>query len=590
MKIIQRLHCNYAGGACVPPSPRIPIPRGPRALLALPLVLTIVVADAYAAVANYTGVVQQGVDVATGLTGAAALATDPAGSRLYAAATADSALTILDRDTGGDLALRDVLLDDSVGGQIDGLSGAADVAVGPDGIHVYTVALNDHALSVFERTPQGLAHIETYRDGMAGIAGLQFPNRIVVSPDRAHVYVATRNPAGADSILAFEVLDANSRLGLLARYQEGAGGVSGIEDATGLVISADGRHVYVSGGHDHTVAVFARNEDDADNGYGELTWIASYRDGIDGVDGMNAAGDLAFDPAGMHLYVAGTGEDAVAAFARDAAGGELTLLAVYRNGEHGITGLGGPLALLVSPDGGHVYAAGAAEHALVVLRRDPLTGLLTHLETHRNGDGGVVDGLDRALALATSPDGAHLYTASPIAAEIGIFSLAAADLDLVMNAQAATAGNAAYRLTITNHGPADASNISLTDLLPAGASVVDLELPAGAACTQTADRVVCGLAALAAGAMAEVVLQLDIPLAGVVYNSGSIQADQRDPDVSNNSDGDEMQTRDAPISVDDGDTPGSRGGGGALDALCCLALLPWALRRRARPAICPARS
>lgn len=559
MKNFQRLHCTYANRPPVAPSSRAALPRCRGALLALPLAMTIVVADAYAAVVNYTDVIQQGVDLTTGLTGAAALAATPDGTRLYVAATADSALAILNRDSGGALAPGDILLDDSAGGGNDGLSGAVDVAVSPDGNHVYTVALHDNAVSVFERTPSGLALVETQRGGTGGIAGLWFPNRIAVSPDGAHVYVATRDPAGADSIFAFAVSGANGKLGLLARYQEGSGGISGIADATGLVVSPDGRHVYVSGEGDDGVAVFARGTDPSSAAFGALSWVASYRDGIAGVDGMQGAGALALDPAGAYLYVAGTDEDAVAAFARDDASGELAFLAAYRNGDAGIAGLDGPLTLAVSPDGGHLYAAGTAQHALVVLRRDPPSGLLSALETHYNGDDGIVDGLDRALALVTSPDGAQLYTASPLAAKIGVFTLATADLELTVGAEAATAGDAAFRLTVANHGPAGASNLRLTDVLPAGASVADMALPAGAACTPAADRVVCELGALAAGATAELVLQLDLAAAGAGPNSGRVYADQRDPDVSNNSDGDAAQTNLAPVAVADSarTTPGT---------------------------------
>jgi 6-phosphogluconolactonase (cycloisomerase 2 family) len=550
MNIIQRLHCDYAAASFAPRAPYEAAPRRPELLRTFALALTFVVADAYAAVVNFQDVVQQGIDVTAGLTGAAALAADPGGGRLYVAATADSSLSTFDRDAGGALSALEVLLDDGVGGVTDGLSVAADVAVSPDGTHVFAVALNDHALSVFARTAQGLAHVATYRDGTSGIAGLRFPNRVAVSPDGAHVYVATRNTSSADSVFTFEVTGADGRLALLARYQEGVDSVSGIGDATGLAVSPDGRHVYVSGGFDNSIAAFARDDAAASAGFGALDWIASYRDGIDGVDGIGGAGDLALDPAGTHLYVAGTDEDSVAAFSRDDASGTLTPLVVYRNGADGITGLNGPLALVVSPDGGHVYAAGAAEHALVVLRRDPLSGLLTHLETHRNDDGGIVDGLDRVLALATSPDGAQLYSASPLAAEIGIFTLASADLALTMTAEAATAVGAAYRLTVANNGPDDASDIRLTDLLPAGAIIVDLHVPAGATCTQAGDRIVCGLGALAAGDTIELILQFD--LAGAGGNAAAVYADQRDPDASNNAAGEAAQTNLPPVAVDDG--------------------------------------
>ena len=113
----------------------------------------------------------------------------------------------------------------------------------------------------------------------------------------------------------------------------------------------------------------------------------------------NAITALAVSPDGAHLYAAGYGEDAVAVFDRDGATGRLTFVEVYRDGSGGVDGLDGARAVVVSPDGLHVYVAGYMEDAVAVFARNSATGALAFQQVVRDNTGGVdgVDGVDGTI-------------------------------------------------------------------------------------------------------------------------------------------------------------------------------------------------
>ena len=90
------------------------------------------------------------VEVMEGASGR--LAASPDGAHLYAATFSRSTLTVYERDAQtGRLSLVEVHRE-GVGG-VDGLEGAASVAVSPDGTYVYIASTFDDALAVFRRNP-----------------------------------------------------------------------------------------------------------------------------------------------------------------------------------------------------------------------------------------------------------------------------------------------------------------------------------------------------------------------------------------------------------------------------------------------------
>lgn len=253
---------------------------------------------------------------------------------------------------------------------------------------------------------------------MPGGPQLDAVDSVALSPDGRHLYVA----ASVSSALNVFARDpASGLLSFVEAQIDGVGGVAGMRSAHGAIVSPDGAHVYVAGYEDDAIAVFAR-----DPSTGALSFVEAQRDGVGGVDGLDGTLWMSLSPDGAHLYAAGAADSAVAVFARQPASGALTLLQVLRNGIGGVFGLGGARVTLVSPDGRHVYVGSGAilvsptDNAIAAFARDPATGLLTFIDAYLDGTGGVA-GLFGVYEIAFAAGGASLYAASFGANAVAVF-------------------------------------------------------------------------------------------------------------------------------------------------------------------------
>jgi 6-phosphogluconolactonase (cycloisomerase 2 family) len=240
-------------------------------------------------------------------------------------------------------------------------------------------------------------------DGSGGATLLDGARGVATSPDGRHVYATGTVDNG---IVVFARDRSSGRLSFVAQYQNGIGGVQGLGGPADLAISSDGRHVYVPGGGVGTVAVFARSALT-----GLLTFVEFHQDGVLGVDGLGGARRAVVSSNGTHVYVAATGDGAVAIFARNTASGALTHLGLVRDGVAGVDGLAFVVDIVLSPDGAFLYAAGNTDDAVAIFARSAVTGLLTYLGLVRDGEGNVVD-LQNPHRIAITPDARHLYAAT----------------------------------------------------------------------------------------------------------------------------------------------------------------------------------
>jgi DNA-binding beta-propeller fold protein YncE len=244
------------------------------------------------------------------------------------------------------------------------------------------------------------------------------------------------------AILSSAALDEPSRaapLGSLRQLDGKAGCVRqsasrhcsrgrGIADALDVVVSPDGRNVYVASFR--SLAVFAR-----DPRSGALHQLTGKRGcvAVTALQGCAHARRLrepesvAVSPDGRNVYV-GAGADALVVFARNPHTGELRQPAgragcfSRRRLERcaSVRGLDGGEDVAVSADGRSVYVASAVEdsEALTTFARDPRTGLLRQLP---GADGcvsavahpgcGRARGLENAASVALPGDGRHVYVA-----------------------------------------------------------------------------------------------------------------------------------------------------------------------------------
>jgi 6-phosphogluconolactonase (cycloisomerase 2 family) len=376
--------------------------------------LILVARPAAAGVLTFLQLQKDGTAGINGLGRATAVAVSPDGRNLYAASEGDDAVVVFSRNIGSGALLYAQTAKDGKNG-VDGLNGAAGVAVAPDGLHVYVAGADDNAIAIFARNAAtgALSYVGLVRDGAANADGLAGVRSVAVSPDGRHVYAAAYD----DRALGVFARDpASGLLTFVEKKADGIGGVDGLAFPTAVVVSADGLNVYATGSGDDAVAVFAR-----DGTTGGLTFVGRLKDGVNGVDGLAGASALALSPDDLSLYVAGADEDALAVFARNPATGALTFIEKQQNGAKTVNGMDVPLGVAVGPDGSYVFVAASSGRSICVFLRDRTTGRLTFLERDEDDDGSR--GLAGVAALAPSPDGAFLYTAAPTANDVTVFQV-----------------------------------------------------------------------------------------------------------------------------------------------------------------------
>ena len=251
---------------------------------------------------------------------------------------------------------------------------------------------------------------------------------VAISPDGANAYVASAGSAGV------AWLSRNAVTGLLTpggcakdtpradRCVE----VPHLLGAAGVAVAPDGHDVYVAAPDSSAVHAFAR-----DPATGALTHRQCLSEtGSDGAceatPGLQQVTDVAVAPDGRSVYAAGA-SGAVVQLARDPATGTLRetacLLEAAPTGGpcHDATGIDGARAVAVSPDSRHVYVAAARSEAVTSFRLAPdatltQSGCIQRVpdsDEDRTLEPGCQAGISvwRPVTVATSADGRTVYAA-----------------------------------------------------------------------------------------------------------------------------------------------------------------------------------
>lgn len=104
-----------------------------------------------------------------------------------------------------------------------------------------------------------------------------------------------------------------------------------------------------------------------------------------------------------------------------------------------------------------------------------------------------------------------------------------------------------YTLTVTNNGPASATNVIVMDTLPSVVTYLSTTTTQGS-CSEAGGSITCLLGTMANGTTATIAI-LTLPNApGVVSNTATVSADQSDPNTSNNT-STQFETITAPTQI-----------------------------------------
>jgi DNA-binding beta-propeller fold protein YncE len=289
----------------------------------------------------------------------------------------------------------------------------------------------------------------TCLDGVA-LSGV---TAVAASPDGTSVYVAS---LFSHAVAAFARDATTGRVTQLAGTAAcvSSNGTSGacvtgsqLLDTSGVAVSPDGLHVYVTSTDSNALTAYTRNTSTSAltrlaGSAGCVTETGSSGACVDG-KAMLEVKNVVVSPDGKNVYVTSSGLDAVVALSRNAVTGALTPLAgtagcTSQTGADGValgqcvigTAMDGALGVAVSADGKHVYVTASSSSAVVAFSRDASTGALTQLAgtagcTSDTGTSGAcVDGVELwgAKGVTISPDDEHVYVTSPWGNAVAAFA------------------------------------------------------------------------------------------------------------------------------------------------------------------------
>jgi DNA-binding beta-propeller fold protein YncE len=332
--------------------------------------------------------------------------------------------------------------------EVTAMADPAAIAISPDGHSAYVVTQGANNLVEFSRdTETGLltkVGCITHEAASAecttvGAKGLNLPYGLTVSPDGENVYVASY---GDEAVAEFK---RNTETGVLTQL-EGANncisdtslsecgtttGVIGLKEAIGVVVSPDGKNVYVAAGArsaEGDIAEFARGAEGAlVQLSGEEACIGEKVAGCKEGQHLQGSEDLAVSPGGKNVYANSYHSNAVIELKRTAAGALEPLASPAEcvssealTGCTQVKSVGGALGIAISPGGEDLYASSGNENAVAVFKRGA-EGALEQLtkdpcvtdEASGCEPPGADDlvGLKYARRLTVSPDGTNVYVA-----------------------------------------------------------------------------------------------------------------------------------------------------------------------------------
>jgi 6-phosphogluconolactonase (cycloisomerase 2 family) len=355
-----------------------------------------------------------GEDGVTGLTAVRMVVVSPDGKNVYTAAEGDNAITVWSRAADGSLTEIQVLQDGVDG--VTGLSFVDNLSVSPDGHQVYAAGIKTESVSVFSRDSSGkLTLLQQLVDGVDVPSGLNGVVFNTVSPDGLNVYTAATLDG---AVVVFARNKRTGKLNPIQVLQEGVDGVTGLGGVFPITVSYDGKNVYVGGRTDHTVLVYQRLKG------GTLKLIQTLTEGVDGIRGIDGARYITEAYEQNVVYVAGLVHNTVVVLQRDPATGMLTDEIQVLIHKVNAGGLASPSALVESYNHQHLFAAGFGSFAVDSFRRNSRTGLITSQEQEIQDPGDDSLGLIEVTSLAMSPGGANLYAVATFSDTLVVFDIA----------------------------------------------------------------------------------------------------------------------------------------------------------------------
>ena len=348
------------------------------------------------------------------LDGIFALQFGPGADHLYAL-TSNGRLLLFERDAlSGNLSLTQNIQNE--GARVRGLRSPRDLAVPADGRHVYVAAGNSGTLAIFERDPSdGQLTFRSLLDGAIEVPGREdpvnvfdLPSRITASADSRFLYLVSFR----GGVTTFE---RNLQTGALQALQN-LGRVDNVGFPWEIALSPEGEHAYVvdlSGGFPNDpqippgIRIFQR-----DSQTGLLSRVGDCCTEVSDPALVESGVSFQFHPNGEQVYVIGFHESRVSRFNRDTSTGLLEWAEEISEFSSGAPKLLGASRMGMDPGGNTLYVPSNEDDSLTVIALAAPNGPMAVVQQWIDGEGALVDGLDRPKDLAVSTDGRFVYSTS----------------------------------------------------------------------------------------------------------------------------------------------------------------------------------
>jgi uncharacterized repeat protein (TIGR01451 family) len=194
---------------------------------------------------------------------------------------------------------------------------------------------------------------------------------------------------------------------------------------------------------------------------------------------------------------------------------------------------GSPYAICAGPDGNLWFTDLSGD----VIGRITPSGQVTAFP--------IPNGLSLSLGIAAATDG-NIWFGDQFTPRLGRVNLSYTDLGVAIAATptpAAAGQRLTYTVTVTNHGPIEATNVIVTDKLPLGVGLVVSMAPSRGTVQQVprfegtnfTNTVIAKLGTLEPGAAATVTIIVSVPPVQAITNQAIVQADESDRVASNDS-------------------------------------------------------
>lgn len=151
------------------------------------------------------------------------------------------------------------------------------------GGYSYVVDSTTNSLRVVDATSNVVQTLSGNLDGLFGASD------IAVSPDGGFLYVTSQS---GDTLSVYRITSAAQPLVLVQTLHNGSEGVRGLSGPTDVAVTPDGKYVMAVGGSGNTLAVFSR-----DAATGKLIFAQVVRDNVGGIQGLNVPTAMAFGPS-----------------------------------------------------------------------------------------------------------------------------------------------------------------------------------------------------------------------------------------------------------------------------------------------------